>query len=78
VPQFDIYVLCSECGAMHPMGVRIHLDVGPDTKQSLGDAYQGKSRPPQIQALHGHKTLCLKTGKSFVQGDDDRVFLIPI
>jgi hypothetical protein len=78
VPQFEIYVLCNECGAMHPMGVRIHLDVGPDTKQSIGDTYQGKSRPPQIQALDGHKTLCLKTGNLFVQEDDDRVFLIPI
>jgi len=78
VPQFEIYVLCNECGAMHPMGVRIHLDVGPDTKQSIGHTYQGKSRPPQIQALDGHKTLCLKTGNLFVQEDDDRVFLIPI
>jgi hypothetical protein len=78
VPQYDIYVLCNQCGALHPMGVRVHLDEGPHAKQSIGVTYQGKSRPPQILALEGHKTLCLKTGRLFVQEDDKQVFLIPI
>jgi hypothetical protein len=59
------------------MGVRVHLDVGPDAKQNIADTFQEKSRPPQILALDGHKTLCLKTGKVFVQENDDQVFLIP-
>jgi hypothetical protein len=77
VPQYDIFVLCTECGALHPMGVRVHLDVGPEAKQNIPDTFKEKSRPPQIVALEGHKTLCLKTGRLFVQENDDRVFLIP-
>jgi hypothetical protein len=59
------------------MGVRINLDDGPSNKQSVSDAYYGKPRPPQLQALDGHNVLCLKKGKTFIQTDLDAVFLVP-
>jgi hypothetical protein len=77
VPQYDIYALCTECGAVHPMRIRIHLDEGPMEKQSISEIYRGKTRPPQLQAVDGHKVLCLKTGRMFVQESHDQVFLVP-
>jgi uncharacterized Zn finger protein len=77
VPQYDIYVRCTECGAVHPMRIRIHLEDGPIEKQSIGDAFQRTTRPPQLLAVEGHKTLCLKTGRMFVQENDDQIFLVP-
>jgi hypothetical protein len=77
VPQYDIYVRCVECGAVHPMRIRIHLDNGPLEKQSIAETYPGATRPPQLQAIDGHKTLCLKTGRMFIQENLDHIFLVP-
>jgi len=77
MPHYEIYVTCTECKAEHPMGVRINLSDGPRYKQSINDAYYEKTRPAQLQAIEGHKVLCLKTGKIFVQSNLDEVFLVP-
>jgi hypothetical protein len=78
MPQYDVYALCDECGNEHPMGIGIHLDEGPDDRRSIGDIYEGKSRPPQILAIEGHKCLCVRTGKQFIQKDDKQLFLVPV
>ena len=77
MPQYDVYALCNQCASVHPMGIGIYLNEGPLDKQSIGDIYQQKLRPPQVQALKFHKTLCLKTGKTFTQEDDNQIFLVP-
>ena len=76
--QYDVYVTCNECGGVHPMGMGIYLENGPIDKQNISDTYQGRSLPPQVQAIKGHKTLCLKTGKQFIQEDNRQVFLVPV
>ena len=77
MPQYEVYVLCSLCGGEHPMQVRIHLQEGPVHKQSLVESFQATPVPPQISALRIHKTLCWKTGKTFIQEDYSKIFLIP-
>ncbi len=77
MPQYEIHVLCTECGAVHPMRIRIYLENGPVYKQSLADSFQEEPMPPQVSAIGGHKTLCLKTGKMFVQNDNHHIFLVP-
>src|SRR5262250_1608628 len=63
MPQYDLYVSCTECNNVHPMGIGIHLNAGPPDQTSIEEAYEYNSVPPQIQAVEGHRTLCLKTGK---------------
>ena len=75
--HYEIYVSCTECGGEHPMRVRIYLEDGPIHRQSISDAYVGKAHPPQLQAVVGHKVLCLKTGKTFAQSNPEDVFLVP-
>jgi hypothetical protein len=75
--HYEIYVTCTECAGEHPMGIRINLEDGPSNKQSVSDVYYGKQRPPQLQAVEGHKVLCLKKGKTFIQTNLDAVFLVP-
>jgi hypothetical protein len=77
MPQYDIYVFCDECGSVHPMGLGIHLAMGPLDEQSIDEVWDRISLPPQIQAIKDHKTLCLKTGKWFVQKDLKEIFLKP-
>jgi hypothetical protein len=59
------------------MRIRVHLDNGPLEKQSIAATFPGTTRPPQLQAIDGHKTLCLKTGRMFVQKNHDHIFLVP-
>jgi hypothetical protein len=75
--HYEIYVACTECGGEHPMRVRINLEDGPANKRSFSDAYPGKTHPPQLQAVEGHKVLCLKKGRTFIQSNLDNVFLVP-
>ena len=77
MPHYEIYVTCTECRREHPMGIRIHLDNGPLDKRSISNAYSGKTQPPQLQPVKGHKVLCLKTGRTFVQSNLDDVYLVP-
>ena len=59
------------------MRIRIYLDDGPVEKKSIAETFQGTSVPPQVSAIQGHRTLCLKTGKMFIQEEDERIFLVP-
>lgn len=77
MPRYELHALCTECGAVHPMRIRIHLENGPVYRQSIADTFHGAPMPPQVSAIQGHKTLCLKTGKMFVQEDNSRIFLVP-
>ena len=62
MPQYDVYVLCNECGSVHPMGIGVFLDVAPFDDQSIEEIYERNLLPPQLQAIEGHKALCLKAG----------------
>ena len=75
--HYEIYVTCTECRGEHPMSIRINLDDGPVDKRSISGAYSGKTQPPQLRAVEGHKVLCLKTGRTFIQSNLDDVYLVP-
>lgn len=76
--KYAIYVFCNECAEPHPMGISIDLKNGPPKKESIGNLYAGEPLPPNIANLMKNKTTCPKTGKSFVQEDNNQVFLVPI
>ena len=57
--------------------MRIHLDYGPDRKQSVAEFFQGRSMPPQATAIKGRSALCLRTGRKFQIETDDEIFLVP-
>ena len=77
MPAYEIYFRCNECEREHPIHLKIHLDHGPDRKQSIADFFRGRSMPPQVKALQGHKALCLKTGRTFKLENGDQIFLVP-
>jgi hypothetical protein len=53
------------------MRIGLDLEDGPPHKQSVSDASYGKTQPPQLQAVEGHKVLCIKTGRTFIQSNLD-------
>jgi len=74
---YSVYVFCNECADVHPMGITISLEDGPPERESIGNLYAGKDLPSNIANLINNKTRCPKTGKWFVQKDNNQVFLIP-
>jgi hypothetical protein len=77
MPSYEISVYCKDCGGEHPILMRIHLDDGPDQKQSFAEFFQGRSMPPQATAIKGRSALCPKTGRKFQIETDKGVFLVP-
>jgi hypothetical protein len=77
MPAYEIYVHCLCCPSDHPLNMRVHLDHGPDCKQSIAESFREGPMPPQLSAVRGHNALCLKTGKKFKVENDDQVLLVP-
>jgi len=77
MPEYEILVRCRECNHEHPVLMKIHLDHGPKSKQSVAEFYHGRSMPPQVKTIQWHKALCLKTGKKFKLEVADRILLVP-
>lgn len=77
MPAYDITARCKDCGIDHPVLLRVHIDEGPDHKQSIADSFRGRPVPPQVAAIRSHTALCPKTGRKFSLEDDNKVFLVP-
>ena len=77
MPAYEIYFRCNDCKREHPIHLKIHLNYGPDHKQSIAAFFRGHSMPPQVTTIQGHKAFCLKTGKTFKLENHDEIFLVP-
>jgi hypothetical protein len=77
MPAYEIYIHCACCNGEHRLLMKVHLDHGPDHKQSIAESFPGGSMPPQLLAIRGHNALCLKTGKKIKVENNDEFFLVP-
>ena len=77
MPTYEVYFHCVFCAGEHGLLMRVHLDDGPDRKQTVAEFFPEGSVPPQILAIRGHDALCLKTGKKFKLENDDQLLLVP-
>jgi hypothetical protein len=77
MPAYDISVRCKPCGRDHPILLRLHIDEGPDHKQSIAESFRGRSLPPQVTSIRLHKALCPITGGTLSLENDSEVFLVP-
>jgi hypothetical protein len=77
MPTYDLSVHCKDCGRDHPVLLRLHIERGPDRKQSIAELFHGGSVPPQVAAIRGHMAFCHKTGRKFPLENDSDIFLSP-
>ena len=77
MPAYEIYIHCACCNGEHRLLMKVHLDHGPDHKQSIAESFPGGSMPPQLLAIRGRNALCLKTGKKIKVENNDEIFLVP-
>jgi hypothetical protein len=76
--NYSVYFFCNECSQLHPMGVTIALNDGPQAQASIGDTYAGKELPPSVATLSDNRIECPTTRKLTSQKNNDQVFLVPI
>lgn len=77
MPAYDISLRCKDCGLDHLVLLRLHIEEGPDHKQSIAECFHGRSLPPQVEAIRKHNALCPKTGRKFSVENDSDIFLVP-
>lgn len=77
MPAYDISVRCKTCGREHPILLRLHIEEGPDHKQSIAESFRGRSLPPQVKSIRWHKALCPITGGQLSLENDSEIFLVP-
>ncbi len=77
MPAYDISLRCEDCGRDHLALMKLHLDEGPDDKQSVAEFFHRRSVPPQVETTRWHKALCPKSGRKFSVKNDSEIFLVP-
>jgi hypothetical protein len=77
MPAYDISVRCKPCDRDHPILLRLHIEEGPDHKQSVAESFRGRSLPPQVEAIRRHRALCPITGRRLSLENDSEIFLVP-
>ena len=77
MPAYDISFRCTDCGRDHPALLGLHIEEGPDRKQSVAEFFRRRSVPPQVETTRWHKVLCPKTGRKFSVKNDSQIFLVP-
>ena len=58
--DYDIYVFCNECSAVHSAELRIELQYGLAYKKSVGDLYSGEELPTILTSLENSYYQCSK------------------
>jgi hypothetical protein len=76
--NYAVQVCCPECSGQHDTGIKLSLQDGPADEQSIENFYKGKELPPDIAALNNNTYTCPRTARTFVQNENNQVFLFPI
>lgn len=75
--EFDVYVLCNECGEHHSCNIRVNCEDFILDKMSIGELRSTITVPPPLQSDKNYFT-CPNTLKMFMLADDRRISLVAV
>jgi hypothetical protein len=75
MPQYDLYILCPNCGAFHDALTRTTLDATFDVRR-VSDVYQGNVPLQFYQAIA--QIHCSTTAKTVKREDPDMMVLVAV
>jgi hypothetical protein len=75
MPQYDLHVLCLECGNFHDMLLRVSLEETFEVR-NLSDIYNGKVPPEFYAAIAGQN--CPKTRRLLSNQNPDQMVLVAV
>jgi hypothetical protein len=75
MPQYDLHVLCPQCGGFHDALARVTLDATFDVRR-VSDVYQGNIPLQFYQAIS--QIRCSTTDKPVKREDPDMMVLVAV
>jgi len=75
MPQYDLHVLCPECGNFHDVLLRVSLEESFEVR-NLSDIYGGKVPPEFYAAIAGQ--TCPTDRKLISQRNTDQMVLVAV
>jgi hypothetical protein len=75
MPQYDLHVLCPECGNFHDVLLRVSLEESFEVR-NLSDIYGGKVPPEFYAATAGQR--CPTDRKLISQRNTDQMVLVAV
>jgi len=75
MPQYDLQILCSECGNFHDMLLRVSLEESFEVR-NLSDIYNGKVPPEFYAAITGQ--TCPTTEKPISKQNPEHLVLVAV
>jgi len=75
VPNYDIYVLCDQCGQQHSVHVTVDIPKENLDKTLVCNAYAGRDLPSEIVYMQSNKYRCPHTKQFFTADNIELAYL---
>ena len=77
MPQYSVKVMCNECFQVHPMGISIYWEDGPDIVNSVGEIEKVAALPSTVADLVNNEFFCPIRKVVTTQDDNEQIYLVP-
>ncbi len=77
MPQYSVKVMCNECFQVHPMGISISWEDGPDIVNSVGEIEKVAALPSKVADLVNNEFFCPIRKVVTTQDDNEQIYLVP-
>jgi hypothetical protein len=75
--MYRVYAHCVFCDEGHPFPFAVSLHINSGRKGSVGEIYEGKQLPRDIENIVKYTIQCTKSGSFFMQRNLNEVYLVP-
>jgi hypothetical protein len=75
--EYNISVLCSDCGRFHQTKTSVAVIDGPDRVKKIDTVYRPNELPPEVPQLLGRYVMCPVTRNS-LKFAENKLYLVPL
>ncbi len=74
---YRLYANCDFCEEGHALPFAVSLEIDSTNNKSVAEIYMGNKIPEDIVSIMSTRIQCSSSGKFFVQGDKNQIYMIP-
>ncbi len=75
--SYRLFANCDFCEEGHALPFAVSLDIDSTNNKSVAEIYMGKKIPGDIVSIMSTRIQCSSSGKFFVQGDKNQIYMMP-
>ncbi len=75
--SYRLFAGCEFCEEGHALPFAVSLEIDSTNNRSIGEIYRGIKLPAEIISIMSNRIQCSSSGKFFVQGDKNQIYLMP-